>query len=164
MSEWTSVLAALDSDAAPPVPPLNKTHHRATPSECDTAKHMISALVVPAGPQVKDPVDLAVEKLVGMGFDAGKAKKALADTDSGNSINFDDALEYLVRERKRDVNGWMHVGYRGKAEERGLRVQQQQADQLEHERLMQQGMDGLTSPIYGAHIGLGIGGMDHRFG
>ena len=103
---------------------MNKTHHCATPSECDTAKRMISALVVPAGPQVRASVDLAVEKLVIMGFEAGKAKKVLADTDTGNSINFDDALKYLVRDVKRDVNEWMHVGYRSKAEERGLRVQQ----------------------------------------
>ena len=170
MSNWTGVLTALDTGVknnknARPLPPLQKFHHRATPSESDTAKHMVSALVVPAGPQVRDPVDLAVEKLVGMGFEAAKAKKALADTDTGNSINFDHALEYLVRQRKRDVSGLMHEGYRGKAEERGVWAQKQSQEQFEHERLMQQGLEGLVSPVYGAgSIGLGIGGMGGRFG
>jgi len=63
---------------------------------------------------VRDPVDLAVEKFVGMGFDAGKAAKALAETDTGNSIDFAAAMEWLVRERKRDVGGLMHEGYRGR--------------------------------------------------
>ena len=48
-----------------------------------------------------------------MGFESRKAKKALADSDTGNSIDFDRALEMLVRERKRDVEGLMHQGYRG---------------------------------------------------
>ena len=56
---------------------------------------------MPSGPQVKDPVDLAVESLVSMGFDEAKAKKALAETDSGNSINFKSALERLKKERDR---------------------------------------------------------------
>lgn len=200
MSEWTTVLAALDTDHHPPVPTLpsnsynphhqhqhQHAHHRATPSESDTAKHMVSALVVPLGPQVRDPVDLAVERLVGMGFDHIKAKKALADTDSGNNINFDHALEYLVRERKRDVGGLMHAGYRGKAEDRAfgedtiggfgtgtgtsgvelLRAQQMQLQALyreqsaEHERLMGLGMEsgvGSGSMMGGAGgMGLGVG-------
>ena len=64
-------------------------------------------------PQVRDPVDVAVERLVKMGFDEKKAKKALADTDSGNSIDFDKAVEILVRERKRDVSNLMNWNYRG---------------------------------------------------
>lgn len=177
MSEWTTVLAALDADAPPvPHPLMDKPYHRGTPSECDTAKQLVSAFVVPAGPQVRDPVDLAVERLVGMGFEAGKAKKALAETDTGNSINFDDALESLVRERKRDVSCMMHVGYRGKAEDRDglLRAQQCREAQLEHERLMVLGMEeGGVSPLLGAYgggggggVGLGIGGVvaQERFG
>ena len=144
MSEYPNVLAKLDARDMPPVPT-----HRATLSEMDTAKHMISALVVPAGPQVRDPVDVAVDKLVAMGFEASKAKKALAETDTGNSVDFDGALEQLVRERKRDVNGLMHVGYRGKAEERGLKYGQS----------MIQGED-LVSPVHGeVGIGLGLSGV-----
>lgn len=48
-----------------------------------------------------------------MGFDEKKAKKALADTDSGNHIDFDKAVEVLVRERKRDVGNLMNWNYRG---------------------------------------------------
>ena len=144
MSEYPNVLARLDSHGTPPPLP----GHRATPSETDTAKHMISALVVPAGPQVRDPVDVAVDKLVAMGFEAPKAKKALAETDTGNSVDFESALEYLVRERKRDVNGLMHAGYRGKAEERGLKVGPMVST------------DDLVSPVHGeAGVGLGLMGM-----
>lgn len=57
--------------------------------------------VVPSGPQVRDPVDVAVEKLIAMGFEEGKAKKALAETDSGNSISFEKAVKMLMRERDR---------------------------------------------------------------
>lgn len=49
-----------------------------------------------------------------MGFEERKAKKALADTDSGNSVDFDRAVEVLVRDRKRDVGNLMHGSYRGR--------------------------------------------------
>lgn len=48
-----------------------------------------------------------------MGFEQNKCKKALAETDTGNSIDFAAAMEWLVRERKRDVSGLMHATYRG---------------------------------------------------
>ena len=57
-------------------------------------------------------MDVAVDRLVAMGFDERRAKKALADTDSGNSVDFDKAVAVLVRERKRDVGILMH-GCRG---------------------------------------------------
>ena len=146
MSEYPNVLARLDSNATAPRP---LPTHRATPSETDTAKHVISALVVPAGPQVQDPVDVAVDRLVAMGFEASKAKKALAETDTGNNVDFEGALEVLVRERKRDVNGMMHAGYRGKAEERGLGV----GPSLRR--------DDLVSPVAGEiGVGLGLSGLD----
>lgn len=88
--------------------------HKASNSLSDTAKTVISALVVPRGPQVKDPVDDALERLVSMGFESKKAKKALAESDTGDCVCFDVALEKLVRERKRDVEGLMHSGYRGR--------------------------------------------------
>ena len=116
MSKFPSVLAALDPTPAPPVPKIS--HHQKTPSETDTSKNFVSALVVPAGPQVKDPVDVAVEKLVAMGFEQHKCKKALAETDTGNSIDFAAAMEWLVRERKRDVSGLMHATYRGPIQQR----------------------------------------------
>lgn len=146
MSEYPDVLARLNSRATSPPPPLPT--HRATPSETDTAKHMVSALVVPAGPQVRDPVDVAVDKLVAMGFEASKAKRALADTDTGNNVDFDSALEYLVRERKRDVNGIMHAGYRGKAEHRVVN-----AGSLVHG-------DEIASPVHTeSGVGLGLSGL-----
>ncbi|KAL9630982.1 MAG: hypothetical protein Q9164_006137, partial [Protoblastenia rupestris] len=94
MSNYPDVLEKLDKVVpadAPPVPALPRAigSHSKTPSESDTSKHMVSALVVPSGPQVRDPVDVAVEKLVSMGFAPAKAKKALADTDTGNSVDFD---------------------------------------------------------------------------
>ena len=59
--------------------------------------------LVPPGPQVRDPVDVAVESLVAMGFEESRVKKALAETDSGNSVDVGRAMEKLVRERKRVV-------------------------------------------------------------
>lgn len=58
--------------------------------------------VVPSGPQVRDPADVAVENLIAMGFEEGKAKKALAETDSGNSISFEKAVKLLTKERDRN--------------------------------------------------------------
>lgn len=69
--------------------------------------------IVPVGPQVRDPVDIAVDRLIAMGFDEKKAKKALAETDTGESIDFEKAVEILVRERKRDVSNMMNWSYRG---------------------------------------------------
>lgn len=68
------------------------------------------------GPQVRDPVDIAVDRLVAMGFEEKKAKKALAETDTGESIDFEKAVEILVRERKRDVSSMMNWSYRGAAQ------------------------------------------------
>ena len=113
MSNYPDVLAKLDATDAPPVPPIAFGHSKSR-SDSDTSKHMVSALVVPRGPQVRDPVDVAVERLVYMGFEPAKAKRALACTDTGNSVDFEGALEALVRERKRDVDGLMHLGYRGR--------------------------------------------------
>ena len=64
-------------------------------------------------------MDVAVDRLVAMGFDERRAKKALADTDSGNSVDFDKAVEVLVRERKRDMGNLMHGSYRGRKVEGG---------------------------------------------
>ena len=112
MSKFPNVIEKLDANP-PPVPTIPSSNHNRTPSEEDTSKNFISALVVPSGPQVRDPVDVAVDKFVAMGFDKAKAGKALAETDTGNSIDFAAAMEWLVRERKRDVSSLMHATYRG---------------------------------------------------
>ena len=49
-------------------------------------------------PQVADPVDKAVFKLVSMGFPASKARKALAETDTGECLDVEKAIELLVKE------------------------------------------------------------------
>ncbi|KAL8716105.1 MAG: hypothetical protein Q9220_000010 [cf. Caloplaca sp. 1 TL-2023] len=122
MSNYPDVVERLENNnKAPEVPtvPSNLTHLVIPPSS--VAQLIIPPLNVPAmhiavpsGPQVRDPVDVAVDRLVAMGFDEKKAKKALADTDSGNSVDFEKAVDTLVRERKRDVGGLMHWGYRGR--------------------------------------------------
>ena len=64
-------------------------------------------------PQVRDPADIALERLIEMGFEEKIAVKALADTDTGNNVDFDRALETLVRQRKRDVSklpSWTYGG------------------------------------------------------
>ena len=50
---------------------------------------------------MRDPVDLAVEKLVEMGFEVDRAKKALAQTDNGNGINLESALQKLTKEKEK---------------------------------------------------------------
>lgn len=75
-------------------------------------KEFVSGFNVPFEPQVRDPVDVAVDRLVAMGFDEKKSKKALADTDSGNHVDFNKAVETLVSERKRDVLNLMNWNYR----------------------------------------------------
>ena len=111
MSEFPTVLEKLDMENNAPVPAIPSSRSR-TPADLDTSKNFVSALVVPAGPQVRDPVDVAVDRLVVMGFEKKRAAKALAETDTGNSVDFARALEWLVRERKRDVGDLMHSGYR----------------------------------------------------
>ncbi|KAI9697408.1 MAG: hypothetical protein M1836_004686 [Candelina mexicana] len=49
-------------------------------------------------PQVSDPVDFAVFKIVSMGFPASKARKALAETDTGECLDVEKAIELLVKE------------------------------------------------------------------
>ncbi|KAL8853804.1 MAG: hypothetical protein Q9221_001447 [Calogaya cf. arnoldii] len=125
MSNYPDIVEKLENYSnVPEVPPMpTGLAHLAIPSS-STPKpaqqtiaplnHPTVRLPVPSGPQVRDPVDVAVDRLVAMGFDEKKAKKALADTDSGNSVDFEKAVEALVRERKRDVGGLMHWGYRGR--------------------------------------------------
>ena len=61
---------------------------------------------IPSGPQVRDPVDLAVERLMAMGYEEGRAKKALAETDSGNSVDFERAVALLKKgEERRKLQG-----------------------------------------------------------
>lgn len=90
-------------------------------------KQFVSNVHVPLGPQVRDPVDVAVDRLVAMGFDEKKSKKALADTDSGNTIDFEKAVDTLVSERKRDVSNLMNWNYRGAIQPDTLSREDQQS-------------------------------------
>ena len=67
------------------------------------------------GSQIRDPADIALERLIEMGFEEKTAVKALADTDTGNNVDFDRALETLVRQRKRDVSKLPNWNYGGAA-------------------------------------------------
>ncbi|KAL8762143.1 MAG: hypothetical protein Q9184_001799 [Pyrenodesmia sp. 2 TL-2023] len=124
MSNYPNVVEKLENNTqVPAVPPMPScSTHLTIPHTQSSAPQPIIAplnvqtahLPIPSGPQVRDPVDVAVDRLVAMGFDEKKSKKALADTDSGNSVDFEKAVEVLVRDRKRDVGGLMHWGYRGR--------------------------------------------------
>ena len=135
MSNWPDILDEVEYTASstpsrmPPTPIPQSTYARAAsssnvhvprgPQELyirPTLSSSNSFSAAPVGPQVRDPVDVAIDRLVAMGFDEKKSKKALADTDNGNGIDFDQAVEALVRERKRAVNNMMHWGYRGRKE------------------------------------------------
>ena len=156
MSNYPAIFEKLDLENPLPKPALpsavfNGSKHAKTPSESDTSKHMISALVVPKGPQVRDPVDVAVERLVSMGFESAKAKRALAETDTGNSVDFDGALEQLVRERKRDVDGLMNLGYRGRANSNELERERKERTEREEQ------VATPDSPVLGSNTGIGLG-------
>jgi len=132
MSNWTDIVTKLDGDvsslpnglptpAPTPKPPkvylnipASPYRKRTLPSPNLQTPAISLPSSIPTGPQVRDPVDVAVDRLVAMGFEERKAKKALADTDSGNSVDFDRAVEVLVRDRKRDVGNLMHGSYRGR--------------------------------------------------
>lgn len=103
----TSARPALTLTVPTTIIPLPTPPHSRNSSAADKVSPPIllptPTSLVPAGPQVRDPVDVAMERLVGMGFEEARVKKALAETDSGNSVSFEKALERLVRERKRCV-------------------------------------------------------------
>jgi hypothetical protein len=46
--------------------------------------------------QVDDPVDTAVYRLANMGFSADMAKKALAETDTGENLNVKAAIDLCM--------------------------------------------------------------------
>ncbi|KAL8650801.1 MAG: hypothetical protein Q9210_003613, partial [Variospora velana] len=104
MSNYPDVLEFLENNTViPEVPtvPANLTH-LAVPKP-STPTPMIPPLnvqtlhlAIPSGPQIRDPVDVAVDRLVAMGFDEKKAKKALAETDSGNSVDFEQAEKKMT--------------------------------------------------------------------
>ncbi|MCJ1311248.1 hypothetical protein MMC25_004919 [Agyrium rufum] len=88
------------------IPPGSSQSAQAFPSLSQSMSANEKLPVVPDGdaeygPQVKDPVDLAVEKLVSMGYDEAAAKKALAETDRGDRVDFQKAVKALEKEKKR---------------------------------------------------------------
>ncbi|KAK2764977.1 hypothetical protein FQN54_008676 [Arachnomyces sp. PD_36] len=57
----------------------------------------------PHAPQVRDPVDVAMSRMVDdLGFSREDSKRALKATDSGDKINVDAAVMMLVQERRKD--------------------------------------------------------------
>jgi hypothetical protein len=62
--------------------------------------------MAPYTPQVRDPVDVAMSRMVDdLGFTREDSKRALKATDSGDSINVDAAVMMLVKERRKDDPG-----------------------------------------------------------
>lgn len=99
------------SRSTTPISTRTDLQHQHWPSTPE--KQFMSSTNISLGPPVRDPVDVAIDRLIKMGFDEKRAKKALAETDTGNNIDFDKAVEILVRERKRDVSSSMNSNYRG---------------------------------------------------
>ncbi|KAI9675276.1 MAG: hypothetical protein M1817_001178 [Caeruleum heppii] len=56
----------------------------------------VSDLPMGPGKQVDDPVDKAVRRMVGMGFPTDIAKKALAETDTGENLNVQAAIDLCL--------------------------------------------------------------------
>jgi hypothetical protein len=136
----SSRLFPSDSGFTTPPASLNLIH---APSPCFSIHDggSVAADDSPLGPQVRDPVDIALEHLLEMGFEEAKATKALADADTGNCVDFEKAVEILVRQRKRDVSNLTNRNYRGPI-----------APQIPREP------ERRVSPK--PRVGLGIGGAD----
>lgn len=135
-SSSTATISSLAPSSQPvasggsgPTTPSASLHPMHSPSS-SFAIHDESSVPVPdhcLSPQVRDPVDIALERLIEMGFEESTAKKALADSDTGNNVDFDRALESLVRLRKRDVSKIPNWNYGGAVMSEGSRAPGQQA-------------------------------------
>ena len=94
----------------------------------------LQQIQVPVGPQVIDPIDISLSKLLGLGYPEKAAKKALAETDSGNSVDFERAVAILERDgvRRRDVG--VGSGGNGGADEREREREKEREKEKEKER------------------------------
>ncbi|KAI9835100.1 MAG: hypothetical protein M1838_005377 [Thelocarpon superellum] len=90
MSTWSDIFRKLDPTPTPASVP-------AIPVLPSSIRTSMPGLIPAPLAQVDDPVDKAVEKLVGMGFPADLAKKALAETDTGENLNVQAATELCTR-------------------------------------------------------------------
>ena len=110
----SSQLVTSGSGPTTPSASLHPMHSR-SPSFSIHDETSVPAPDKPLSPQVRDPADIALERLIEMGFDKKTAVKALADSDTGNNVDFDRALETLVRQRKRDMSKIPNWNYGGAA-------------------------------------------------
>ena len=90
ISNWAPVLRKLDSPGPLSVPALPQPG---------------AEVPLSPGKQVDDPVDKAVCRLVGMGFPADMAKKALAETDTGENLNVQAAIALCISWKGRKDHG-----------------------------------------------------------
>ena len=124
--------------------PVTTSTHTSTSASTSTAINStpihiphpagLQQIQIPIGPQVIDPIDISLSKLLALGYPEKAAKKALAETDSGNSVDFERAVTILERDgvRRRDVG--VGSGGSGVADEREKEKEKEKEREREKER------------------------------
>ncbi|KAJ5894942.1 hypothetical protein N7495_006633 [Penicillium taxi] len=129
MSQFSTVLHNLNGTSSGPVPPVPALIlDRASTSTSSTAprtpKHSAtssqpsnsstsSLAPAPLRPQIQDPVDRAITRMVTeLGFDEEDVKWALKITDTGEGIDVKAAEQLLMEKTKREINPFAPRGKR----------------------------------------------------
>ena len=97
-----------------PPPPSTSSSAQAFPTGNALAQTISAQGIIPVHPndgeserdfgarqQIRDPVDVAVERLVAMGYEEASAKRALAESDRGDRVDFGKAVKSLEREKRK---------------------------------------------------------------
>ena len=88
------------SSNVPPVPSIQPQYE---PPVSSRLGQSVMTMMPPSSPQVRDPVDMAMARMVDdLGFNREDAKRALKATDTGDAINVDAAVMLLVQERRKE--------------------------------------------------------------
>ena len=109
ISQYATIMTRLDALPLASQPPMSMSRVATSPvthSYVPSVHHMQAPqFIMPAmpvyQPQVRDPVDQALDTMVReLGFEEEKAKWALKVTDNGEGINVNAAISLLIREQR----------------------------------------------------------------
>ncbi|PYI10741.1 F-box domain protein [Aspergillus sclerotiicarbonarius CBS 121057] len=109
LSQYATIMSRLEARAPAPQPPMPVSRMATSPtihSNVPNVHYMYASQPAMPDmpvyqPQVRDPVDQALDTLVReLGFEEEKAKWALKVTDNGEGINVNAAISLLIREHK----------------------------------------------------------------
>ncbi|RAL02694.1 ubiquitin-associated domain-containing protein [Aspergillus ibericus CBS 121593] len=109
LSQYATIMSRLEARAPAPQPPMSVSRMATSPtihSHVPNVHYMqapqpVTPVMPVYRPQVRDPVDQALDTMVReLGFEEEKAKWALKVTDNGEGINVNAAIALLIREHK----------------------------------------------------------------